>query len=110
MNRRKDVSHDCEQVRKILCKFQEKHRIDVDGKMVELAGMEIDNAVVNDVNSAKGKIRGHNDKIKGLFKNHFEDGVGLTEDQQYTEKIREVNALAQKLNLHPLQKKMGKPK
>lgn len=109
MNRRKDVSHDCEQVRKILCKFQEKHRIDVDGKMVELAGMEIDDAVVKDVNSAKGKIRGHNDKIKGLFKNHFEDGVGLTEDQQYTEKIREVNALAQKLNLHALQK-MGKPK
>lgn len=110
MNRRKEVSHDCEQVRKILCKFQEKHGKDVDGKMVELAGMEIDDAVENDVKSAKGKIRGHNDKIKGLFKNHFEDGVGLTEDEQYTAKLRELSALHQKLGLNAthIYKKNGK--
>lgn len=100
MNRRKEISHDCEQVRKILCKYQQPHWGDVDFKLVDLAGQELEDSAIDGVRNAHSLIATQNSTLKELLSTYFDDKVHLSDNDLYVAKIREVNDIAQKLNLH----------
>lgn len=96
MKRRKNLSHDCEQVRRILC----KHRSgSADFRLVSLEGESAEDGSIDDLSDTRNKINTQHVELKKLFQKHFDDKVESDRSTEYTNLKKELNKLEKELGV-----------
>jgi hypothetical protein len=96
MKRRKNLSHDCEQVRRILC----KHRSgSADFRLVSLEGESAEDGSIDDLSDTRNKINTQHVELKKLFQKHFDDKVESDRSTEYTNLKKDIKKLEKELGM-----------
>ena len=96
MKRRKNLSHDCEQVRRILCKHKEGS---ADFRLVSLEGESAEDGSIDGLSGTRKTINTHHVDLKKLFQKHFEDKAESDRSTDYTNLKKELKKMEKEFNI-----------